>query len=519
MRRPVVIGAAVALAAVLAVPSAASRTDGTFRWNSWLPGAASAPAAQPVAPGVATLKTVPPAHCRPTDKPETGLQGQVPLADRASGRAAEGYSCNLTMVGGYKDFAFTSLDSYGDCAYFGDAFTSGGVVVLDVRNPAKPVRTAYLTTPAMQNPWESLRVNAARGLLVADHNYSPALDVYDVKTDCRHPRLLASINVPGGAMGHEGWFSPDGRTWWMTNGTVPGLMAAIDLTDPRKPTVLGLWNKVVAPHGGSTTADGTRTYVCQQSNYSPQDTAPDAVVVLDTSQVQARAKDPQTPFVAVLPFADTTWCQATYHVTYKGRPYLLQYGERTPLDHTRCADARTVQYAYPRIIDISDEREPKVVSSLLLEVDDPVNCAATAADVNVLNAGRDAADRDARRSTAQSFHYDVHHCSPDRLTDPTLLACSYFDGGLRVFDIANPAAPRELATYNVGTVSATDPTIDMAISRPVIRAAKGEVWWTTTLGGFHVAKLAPGLLPRGALTCSARPDWYFDQYNPGRCRR
>ena len=35
-------------------------------------------------------------------------------------------------------------------------------------DPAKPVRTATLQTPAMQSPHESLRLNVARGLLVAD---------------------------------------------------------------------------------------------------------------------------------------------------------------------------------------------------------------------------------------------------------------------------------------------------------------------------------------------------------------
>src|SRR5438132_11457854 len=31
--------------------------------------------------------------CRPGDAPETGLQGQVPPGDVASGRAAQGYRC------------------------------------------------------------------------------------------------------------------------------------------------------------------------------------------------------------------------------------------------------------------------------------------------------------------------------------------------------------------------------------------------------------------------------------------
>src|SRR5437763_934242 len=40
-----------------------------------------------------------PAQCGPTDRPETGLQGQIPIPDRVSGRSVQGYTCNLTEVG------------------------------------------------------------------------------------------------------------------------------------------------------------------------------------------------------------------------------------------------------------------------------------------------------------------------------------------------------------------------------------------------------------------------------------
>jgi hypothetical protein len=44
---------------------------------------------------------VPRANCGPGSRPETGLQGQVPLADRQSGRSSQGYWCNLELVGRY----------------------------------------------------------------------------------------------------------------------------------------------------------------------------------------------------------------------------------------------------------------------------------------------------------------------------------------------------------------------------------------------------------------------------------
>jgi hypothetical protein len=38
-------------------------------------------------------------ECRPGDRPETGLQGRVSVEDHASGRAAEGFTCNIDAIG------------------------------------------------------------------------------------------------------------------------------------------------------------------------------------------------------------------------------------------------------------------------------------------------------------------------------------------------------------------------------------------------------------------------------------
>src|SRR4051794_21649380 len=61
-----------------------------------------------------------PAQCGPNDKPETGLQGQVPMADRVSGRSVEGYNCNLTEVGYLPSSSFANFDAYENCAHYSD---------------------------------------------------------------------------------------------------------------------------------------------------------------------------------------------------------------------------------------------------------------------------------------------------------------------------------------------------------------------------------------------------------------
>src|SRR3712207_6182115 len=116
-----------------------------------------------------------PAQCHADDRPETALQGQVPMVDRASGRSHEGYTCNLSEVGFMPSSSFANFDTYENCAYYSDTIgavnAEGGTVVVDVSDPRKPVQTAYLTEKAAANAGESLRVHRARGLLVADRYF------------------------------------------------------------------------------------------------------------------------------------------------------------------------------------------------------------------------------------------------------------------------------------------------------------------------------------------------------------
>ncbi|SUA43687.1 Uncharacterised protein [Nocardia africana] len=144
---------------------------------------------------------VPPADCGPGSRPETGMQGDVPAADRASGRSTQGYSCNMSFVGGYAGHgAGITSTTYDHCSYTGSFFPGDllgpaqGVQVIDASDPAHPVLSTTLTEPAMMaGTWESLKVNTARKLLVGTGvpflEGTGYLSVYDI-SDCAHPRLL-----------------------------------------------------------------------------------------------------------------------------------------------------------------------------------------------------------------------------------------------------------------------------------------------------------------------------------------
>ena len=148
-----------------------------------------------------------------------------------------------------------------------------------------------------------------------------------------------------------------------------------------------------------------------------------------------------------------------------------------------------------RLIDISDEKSPQIVSKFLLEVNDPANCNNSLADV----------------AAFPGFGYDAHYCSVDNPSNARLAACSYFQAGMRVFDIGDPANPKEIAYYkpparrldyraasniNLPLFGAHfDHTADWASanSRFVWHGDELHLWMTSQDNGFQVLRFTNGV--------------------------
>src|SRR5205823_2147358 len=113
-----------------------------------------------------SMRDTPRAVCAPGDLAERSWMGRVPMSDYLSGRAELGYTCNAKDIGhegltaGYATWRY--VDKAGHvCAFYDGTLTfpvnevsrkPSGVVVLDMRDPANPRRTALLDTPAMRTP-------------------------------------------------------------------------------------------------------------------------------------------------------------------------------------------------------------------------------------------------------------------------------------------------------------------------------------------------------------------------------
>lgn len=364
------------------------------------------------------------AECGPGSSPETGLQGDIPAADRDSRRSTLGYNCNLTKVGGYsgRGGGITSA-SFDHCVYVGSLFPGNiagpaqGVQVLDVTDPANPVLSDTLTEPAMlAGTWETLKVNNPRKLLVGAGvpllTGAGLLSVYDL-SDCAHPRLLN----PGPGTdplqllpitAHEGGFSPDGFTYW-TSGVAPGLVNAVDLTDPSHPRVVWQGMPGLAMHGMGISDDGNRVYLSDNMG---------GLVVLDSSAVQRRDPNPQVPVLAKMTWNDGWATQHSIPITYDGHHYLFTVDE---------AGSGGV-----KLIDVEDDTRPRIVNTIKLEINLPEN--QDSAIASSMGGG--------------AFGYDAHYCTTDRPHNPTALACGWVTSGIRVFDIRDPFDVREIAYYN-----------------------------------------------------------------------
>ncbi len=473
--------------------------------------------------------TVPKASCGSGDKPETALQGQVPAATRASG--FDGFSCNLTLASQSRnDGASWQTARFQNCLYYDTSVATAnrtqlGVVVMNYANSANITPSTFLTSKSMLDPWESLKVNERRQLLGATQATNgrggPELDLYDLSGDCRNPQLLSSTvigtgldgdaGLPAGQalQGHEGNFAPDGLTYYAGDRGTPLKYTAIDISNTLRPKLLATFPMPAGTttHGLSFSPDGNRAYVSQAAilgatsldNLATR-TPLNGVLILDVSDIQSRKANPQIREVSRFLWNDGGQMQHTIHIKVGGKPYVVAIDEAgvggvNIAGWTAACNQGITPYPMARIVDISDEKAPKLTSRLMLEVHDPANCSKTLPDLTGL----------------ATFTYGSHYCSVDDTSEATVLACGYFNAGIRVFDIRDPARPREIAYYNPAGVAAASPGSqhaafggpaavgarkpDWCSAQIHIDKAKGELWTTCQDNGALALKFTNGVYP------------------------
>ena len=434
------------------------------------------------------LRPVPKAHCARGSHPlKDPIQGRVSRADMDQPQAARGWTCNMTRVGYFPTPGGFRVWRYRDraghvCAFYDSslgspanivslaALPTQGVIVLDMSRPAHPVKTAALTTPGMISPHESLNLNAPRGLLGAETGTglttSGTLDVYSVAADCRHPVLQSLTPI---RYGHESGFSADGRTFWVAGGG--GQVVAFDVTNPKAP--YSIWAGNMYAHGLNLSRDGRTLYQTDPINGN--------LGILDVSAVQRRRPAPQVRQISRITWGTVSIPQNSIPITAKGHPYLIEFDEFAFRFNPATIDDRV---GAARIIDIANPARPRIVLDLRLQVN--------------MRDVHSKLGSDPYPIGIKTNGYAAHYCGVPTQRDPTIVACSFLNSGLRVFDIRHIKHPRESAYFISPPKAEAGPGQDgdMAFSQPVFDPKRRDIWYSDATSGFYVLHLNGAAWPR-----------------------
>jgi len=331
----------------------------------------------------------------PGDRPETDINGGVPLADNLPPNFFQGFWCGARKIGQhalYNRGSFGDLqivvDDRGSCAYASMRDPSDlnlpttGTVVIDVSVPSRPKDVRILRTPAMLRAYSgfespiSIETGRPGNIMIAGFkdfgpNGTNPIDIYDISgPDCLKTELLSSTDaVPGQPFAghHDGWVSADGRTWYGIPFGGPDIRVdptridihVHDITDPRNPKTVLLWNRLQLPadvyaatnatrnfHDVSANAAGDRVYMALYGAGS----CANGLLIMDSSEIQAKLPNPKLKYVRWL-----SWCEqqidpdfgdgssASAHATEymiheSGREFVLTTDEGGALGgrHQRC---------------------------------------------------------------------------------------------------------------------------------------------------------------------------------------
>jgi hypothetical protein len=308
----------------------------------------------------------------------------------------------------------------GTIAYVAHMRAPDGTTVVDVSDPRHPRALAHLTVPEGTH---SHKVRAAGGLMLVNREAVPAdrpgaaglggLGIYDVSDPAR-PREITFWRS-GGSGVHR--FTFDGRYAYLSpemDGYVGNIMLILDLADPARPREVGRWwmpGQWTA--GGEAPTWRGRAHRCHHpirlGNRLYVSYWHGGFVILDIEDMS------RPRFVSGLdwspPFPWPTHTVLPIPFPVRGQRLLVVADE----DVARPNDGRP---SFLWIVDATDETHPMPFASYQVpEVD----------------------------GTPQPDFTGCHQ--PVETVTSTEIPVAWFAHGLRIVDIANPHAPREVASY------------------------------------------------------------------------
>jgi hypothetical protein len=344
----------------------------------------------------------------------------------------------------------TDLGGKGDCmhvnvvdgiAYVGHmGQTDAGTSIVDVSDPSAPRLIQQLPRPPgththkVQVVGDLLLTNNERNLWggAADGDtWTAGLTIYDISSR-GEPRQVGFYPTPGtGVHRMTYWTPPYAYVTGSDDGYIDQFLQIVDLSDPTRPREVGRWWFPGQHAGGGEVADWTPISTRELSRgQAPQpgekrialhhalvrgDRAycgywDAGIVILDTSDLSRPRLLAHLDFNAGQPSPVSGATHTAFPVP--GRDLLV------------VTDEQLVNVGGPRqvrVVDISDERQPRVISQFPIPPYDPA-----------LHGRRFGP-------------HNVHEMRPGTLVDPNTIYLTYCGGGLRVYDIRDPGQPTEVA--------------------------------------------------------------------------
>jgi hypothetical protein len=331
-----------------------------------------------------------------------------------------------------------------------------GTSIYDVSDPARPRHLATIEMPA---GWHSHKVRASNGIMLVNHErvsrdaspFGGGLAIYDVSRP-GEPRPIAKWQT-GGSGVHR--FDFDGRYAYISptaDGFRGSFVVILDLADPTRPSEVGRWwipgqnaaageddpwTDFQVPRCHHPLRMGDRLYVSYWHHglfiLDIADLArPKLVAAFNTSPAQPH------PTHTVLPVPQKL----------RGRQVMVVADEDV-------AKLRPCPPAHAWVYDITDERQPIPIATIQVPGLDP-----------------DGAPQPEMTGCHQ----------PSERFSGTVIPFAWFAQGLRLMDITDPFAPREIGHFR----PAPPPGCARVSSNDVTTDAAGLIYLTDRQRGVHV---------------------------------
>ena len=352
-----------------------------------------------------------------------------------------------------------------------------GWSILDVTDPTAPEFCTFV--PGPENTW-TIQIQVAEGKMITGleriapgwggtdgQSFAEGFFIFDVSAPTK-PRQLGHFQT-GSTGTHRNFY--DGGRFVHAAAGAPGLSGKIyrivDIADPAKPREVGRFS---LPEQGNGAASGGLKFSCHgpahiEGNRAYLSYGDGGGIILDVSDFS------EPKMISQLAFRGITATQGIHTYLPLARRKIALINDEAIREN---GDENLNMAG---IVDISDEKRPRMMSLFPLPEPPP--------ESELKNFYEKAG-----RFGPHNHHHPNHQaCLEDR---DDIAYLTYFNAGLRVYDIRDPRQPKEIAYFvpaDPKTRNGLKPSQLVAQSEDVIVDRRGFIYLSDKNHGIHILRL------------------------------